>query len=138
MANVFAYTAVSTVFFLLQASLALTLYGWTKNLEASLVVVVIATLMLAVVIADATKGGARMAGIPAVPASIAAVLLVAGQGMLALCTGVIALVLSYMVAIMKGPPREDPWPLLMLAAMPLGIGTVFGFAFLGFRRISRI
>lgn len=107
----------------------------TKSFFGPVVVVVVATLMGIFPGVAFLSDDLHAALLPAFLAALAAMFWGLGWQGSALVSLFLSVGVSYCIAAVAKHSEIEPWPLVFIAALPLGIGTVFGGTILLWRRL---
>lgn len=133
----------TTVVFVLQLALGLSWFADTKSVFGSAAVVVIVTVLL---LSGLTTNfdtdhlfGALVSALFAATAVMLAAISTHWAAAAGVAISVVVLALTTYAAAQLAyatePQKTEPWPLLYIAALPLGIGTVLGGSILLWRRL---
>lgn len=126
----------TTVVFVLQLALGLSWFAETKSIAGSAVVVMVVTFM----IASGLSGGlvdddVHAVSLPACAGAFAVFMVTIDQNAGFIAALITAVILAYLVAAVGDRGRRESGMLILIAALPLGIGTVLGGSILLWRRL---
>lgn len=117
----------STIVFVFQLALGLSWFAETKNVEGSAVVVMIVTFMIASGLSGSlVDDDVYAVSLPACAGAFAVFMVTIDQNVGFIAALITAVILAYLVAAAGDRGQREPGILILIASLPLGIGTVLG------------